>query len=210
MSQKLPYLPSPGTVPKVLDKIIEAKTPERFTIDFLGTKLGFKGGSSRPIIPLLKRLGFLQDDGTPTDLYKRFRTESGRGAAMAEALRSGYGELYERNEYIHDAERKVIKDIVYEITGAEKGNTASESIVATFCNLREYADFDAEDMDIDRRLPVSISREDQNKENSDEHGTSNVERRFGLSYTININLPETTDVAVYNAIFEAIDGKLLK
>ena len=156
MSQKLPYLPSPGTVPKVLDKIIEAKTPERFTIDFLGTKLGFKGGSSRPIIPLLKRLGFLQDDGTPTDLYKRFRTESGRGAAMAEALRSGYGELYERNEYIHDAERKVIKDIVYEITGAEKGNTASESIVATFCNLREYADFDAEDMDIDRRLPVPV------------------------------------------------------
>lgn len=114
MVQKLPYMATPGTISKVLDKIIEAKTPERFTIDFLGTKLGFKGGSSRPIIPLLKRIGFLTEDGTPTEVYRRFRTESSRGAAMAEALRIGYREAFERNEYASDLDRKGFAELVNE------------------------------------------------------------------------------------------------
>ena len=56
MSTKLPYLASPGTIKTVLDKIIEARTPDRFTYDFLETKLGAKGGSARAVIPLLKRI----------------------------------------------------------------------------------------------------------------------------------------------------------
>jgi hypothetical protein len=61
-----PFLNATGLVTKILDKIIEASQPERFTQDFLSTKLGFSGGSARPIIPLLKKLGFIASDGTPT------------------------------------------------------------------------------------------------------------------------------------------------
>jgi len=43
-NKKLPYVAQPGTVIKILQKIKEAKTPERFTQDFLKTKLGLKGG----------------------------------------------------------------------------------------------------------------------------------------------------------------------
>ena len=211
MSSKLPYLVSPGTVPKVLEKIIEAKTPERFTVDFLGTRLGFKGGNARPIIPLLKRLGFLSEDGTPTDVYRKFRTESGRGAAMAVAMRRGYDEVFSRNEYAHDLSRQGLKDLVYEITGAEKGNTASEAIVSTFFNLKDYAEFDAVDEEAPEKPPekpqgeTSYAPPPQQAEQPD-----TVRNTFGLGYTININLPETTDVEVYNAIFEALDNKLLK
>jgi hypothetical protein len=102
LSVKLPYLTTPGSAPKILNKIIEARTPERFTLDFLETKLGFKGGSSRPIIPLLKRIGFLTDDGVPTEIYRQFRNESTRGKAMANALQIGYSEIFAMNEYAQD------------------------------------------------------------------------------------------------------------
>lgn len=63
-----PFMNAYGLVPKILDKIIEAQQPERFTQDFLSTKLGFSGGSARAMIPLLKRVGFLSSDGVPTQL----------------------------------------------------------------------------------------------------------------------------------------------
>jgi hypothetical protein len=34
-------------------------------------------------------------------------------------------------------------------------------------------------------------------------------RNIGFSYTINLNLPETTDVEVFNAIFKALRENLL-
>lgn len=214
MTGKMPYLPSPGAVTRVLDKIIEAKTPDRFTVDFLGTRLGFKGGAARPIIPLLKRLRFLGDDGVPTELYKKFRTESGRGAAMAQGMRAAYDELFSRNEFAHDLDRSGLKDLVYEITGAEKGNTASESVVATFWNLKEYADFEGEDI-FDGRSDGAIEASQidvMHDVQPRDRGSASESRgrAFNLGYTININLPETTNVEVYNAIFEAIDRKLLK
>jgi hypothetical protein len=73
MPAQLPYMASPGLIPKILTKIEEARRPDRFTQDFLGTKLGHASGSAKPIIPLLKRMGFLNSDGTPTALYDRFR-----------------------------------------------------------------------------------------------------------------------------------------
>ena len=58
MSTKMPYLASPGVVAKILMKIKEAKTPDRFTQDFLESTLGFKGGTYRAFIPLAKSLGY--------------------------------------------------------------------------------------------------------------------------------------------------------
>lgn len=45
MADKLPYVPNYGIITKALEKIKSAATPERFTRDFLSTKLGMKGGS---------------------------------------------------------------------------------------------------------------------------------------------------------------------
>ena len=70
---KVPYVNAYGNISRALDRIQTAATPPRFTQDFLETKLGLSGGSARPLIPFLKRMGFLNTDGTPTDLYRQFR-----------------------------------------------------------------------------------------------------------------------------------------
>lgn len=68
MTTKLPYVAQPSLMTKIFAKVQEAKAPDRFTADFLGTKLGFKGGNYRQFISLAKKLSFLNSDGTPTDL----------------------------------------------------------------------------------------------------------------------------------------------
>ena len=69
MAETVPYVQAYGNITKALERIRQAQTPPRFTQDFLETKLNLSGGSARPVIPFLKRTGFLASDGTPTDLY---------------------------------------------------------------------------------------------------------------------------------------------
>jgi hypothetical protein len=195
-----------GLVPKILNKISEAQQPERFTQDFLSTKLGFPSGSARPFIPLLKRIGFLSSDGVPTLLYAKFRNRDTRGAAMAEALRTGYREVFERNEYAQDLPKEKLKNLVIEITGAKANDTAVASIVGTFENLKKYATWDA--------TPAAPAKEDVKVltpvEIPDEVRRPAVNSGLNLSYTINLNLPETSDVEVFNAIFRSLKDNLLK
>ena len=73
MEQSLPYLVSPGSAKTALEKIRQAATPERVTQDFVMTKLGIKGGTGAALIPFFKKIGLVNSDGTPTDVYKQFR-----------------------------------------------------------------------------------------------------------------------------------------
>ena len=83
MSTKLPYVVQPSLIKKILEKVKDAKTPDRFTIDFLETKLGCRGGNYRQFIPLAKKLALLNSDGTPTELYKAYRNPSTAKASIA-------------------------------------------------------------------------------------------------------------------------------
>jgi hypothetical protein len=107
----LPYLPSPPSLTRVLDKIIDSQRPERFTTDFLENVLKQSGGSARATIPILKRLGFLDAASTPTELYAKFETDSGRAQAALSALRNGFPEIFRRNEYAHQADDNRLKDL---------------------------------------------------------------------------------------------------
>lgn len=199
----VPYVPSYGSITKTLERIKQASTPDRFTQDFLATKLGLKGGSPKPVIPFLKRTGFLASDGSPTQLYKRFRNESQAGAAAAEALKKGYAALYEVNEYAHDLNDAELKGAIVQVTGQQPGSSTTRATIGSFKALRAFADFDA------------AGRPNEEEEGGDDEEvlTQNGGGRVGtikLGYTINLNLPATSDVAVFNAIFKSLREHLLR
>src|SRR5438876_11573620 len=100
-----PFMNSYSNIQNILRKIQDAQTPARFTHDFLKSLLGYRSGGAEAIIPLLKRIGFLGSDGTPTEWYRRFRNPSESGRAMAEAMRKGYEAIYALNEKAHALSR---------------------------------------------------------------------------------------------------------
>lgn len=203
MAESLPFVPAYGNVTKALERIQAAATPPRFTQDFLATKLDLKGGSPKPVIPFLKRVGFLGSDGVPTDLYKRFRNPTERGRAAAVALRTGFKPLYDVNEYIHDANDKDLKGVVVQVTGSEPTSSTVGAIIGSFKAVRAFAVFDGDE----------VHEASADEPSPEEHHAGDVGVRLsklGLSYTINLNLPATSDIAVFDAIFKSLKEHLLK
>lgn len=206
-STGLPFLNAYGNVTKALERIITASTPQRFTHDFLETKLSLKGGSARPIIPFLKRTGFISSDGSPTDLYKQFRNVSSRANAAARAVKKGYAPLYEINEYVHEVKDDALKGIIVQATGLSSDSSSVKGMVGSFKALKAFANFENDTGNTEEE----IHEEESSNENSDngkpEGSSKSVDLKLG--YTINLNLPPTSDVAVFDAIFKSLRKHLL-
>lgn len=198
-----PYVPSYGSITKALDKIKSAETPARFTQDFLATTLNMPGGGPKPVIPFLKRTGFLATDGAPTDLYKRFRNDAQRGAAAAEALRTGYKQLYAINEFVHDAKDPDLRGIVLQATGQSESSSTVGVIIGSFKALRAFADFKAPAAN--GGAGGDVQREERGTGGNDERPPAQI----NLGYTINLHLPPTPDIAVFDAIFKSLKEHLL-
>ena len=203
MSDYPPFINAYGSLAKIIEKAKNAQTPDRFTSDFIEKTLGFKSHALRAFIPLAKRLGLLNTDGTPTDLYKSFRNQTQSQAAMATAIKKGYGKLYEKNENAHKLAKKELEGLIVELTGLEHGHTTVRSIVNTFQILGTFADFGKE-----IATESSNSTEKHEETQDGETGESNL--KLNLAYTINLVLPKTDDVAVFNAIFRSLKENLLR
>ena len=199
MPASLPYLTSPGTVDTAFRRMKEAATPVRFTNDFVNNTLRIKGGSGRIIPPLLKKLGFLNTDGTPTALYAQFRNEGTSSAAVAEAIRIGYRPLFRANENVHELGGADLKGLIVQVSGLDRGSSVVAKMVATFQKLGRHAVFDEESEE---------RGETAARELIPQTGVSS-QRALSLSHTINLNLPATTNIEVFNAIFKSLREYLL-
>ena len=211
MAAKLPYMVSPGLIPKILEKIQNARKPERFTQDYLETKLAHSGGSARAMIPLLKRMGFIGSDGVPLQLYDQFRNPETQAAAVAQGLRAAYHELFDRNEYVYEMSRDRLTGLVVEVTGGTKEDSVTRRIVGTFSALKDLADFDASltgDALAADQPPVTPRPLPNGLPEPPFVATDDI--KLGVSYTINLNLPETSDPEVFNAIFRSLKEHLLR
>lgn len=203
----LPYLNAYGNINKALESIKKASVPARFTQDFLSTKLGLSGGGATPVIPFLKRTGFLNGDGTPTDLYKRFRNDALSSAAVAQAIKYGYSPLYEINEYVHDLNDQDLKGVIVQATGLDATSKTVKAIISSFKAIRKFADFNGETPEYQAE---NDSEETGNLEKvKDGKSLNSNSVGLKLGYTINLNLPATSDIAVFDAIFKSLRKHLL-
>lgn len=215
MANNLPYSTNVGTMEKVLEKIKAAPAPARYTQDFVKTKLAMKGGRANSSIPFLKKLGFIGSDGVPTDLYREFRNPSRSRQAIGKGFRKLYARLYEMNELIHDESNETVLGLIVQCTGAEHDNATTKYTLSTFNMLRNHGDFNTEEntetevidsesisTDTSRNIPESISFPPQSIPTNG--------KSINLAYTINLNLPATKDIEVFNAIFKSLKEHIIE
>jgi Family of unknown function (DUF5343) len=207
ISGNLPYTSSPGVLRRVLEKIPTSEKPSIFTSDFLGTVMQTTGGASRPIIPILKATGLLSQTAAPTELYAQFQTDAGRSKAALLALKGGFSEIFRRNQYAHKAEESALIDVIVAITGLPKKDGIVRSILTTFQAFQDYAKQAREDVVADEQVDLGTAQGASSLPALDQ--TIESSGRIQLSYNINVVLPETTNVEVYNAIFKSLKANLL-
>ena len=205
------YLASTKNIPALFQKIIEGTAPDKFTIAHL-RGIGFSSSNDNAFIPLLKELGFLTDDGTPTQRYHEYRNRAKSKSIMAQSLREAYSELFHINEKPSEADKT-------EIEGKFKSthNTSdrvAEQQARTFFALLKLADLDAEPKpqppSDSESVGTSRSVTDTEPNQIKAPPLNTAQTGFaGLRYNIEVHLPATKDVEVYNAIFKSLREHLL-
>ena len=206
------YVNNVGNLGKVLDDIKSAGVPERVTFEFLKT-LGFKSSNDRPIISVLKGIGFLDQNGTPTDAYRAFRDPHNGPKILARALKEAYSDLYMANTRAHDLPLEKLKGVI--ATKTSKGDGVVRSIAATFKALSKAADFSDSETEPQKEEVKLIKKEQTGLKADDLHKggeplvTTLQEGNPTFHYNIQIHLPTTTDITVYNAIFKSLKEHLL-
>ncbi|TAJ95288.1 MAG: hypothetical protein EPO31_02615 [Gammaproteobacteria bacterium] len=208
MAINLPYLTSQSGLKKVLDKVKEASTPDKFNEKYLNEKLNMHGGSAKAIPPFMKRIGFISSDGSPTEWYREFRNPSLSGVVAYKALKHAYKEIYEISEIAHKKSDAEIKGIVAQITGLDHDNPVITYIVATFKTVKSYALFnEAQEIAVLKKIDDQGSKETSTSpHNNEQQGQVGL----NIGYNINLNLPATSDIAVFDAIFKSLKEHLLK
>lgn len=211
----LPYVQATSTLENMLAKIKTASVPERFSQDYVSTKLLLKGGTARALIPFIKKMGLVTSDGTPTDRYREFRNPEKSGFAIASAMRELFETLFEMNEYVYELDNSKLKGLIVEATGAEANSAVVQKTLSTFCALKKIASFEPDENSSAGELDSKSSESSIAQNTPPVHqlayksGHSRSEG-INLSYTINLNLPATTDIEVFNAIFKSLKQHLMQ
>jgi hypothetical protein len=208
----LPYVTAPGNIEKAIKGIKAAATPETVSQDFVKTILSVKGGSGNQMTAYLRKIGIASADGKPTDLYKKLRNPSTEGWAVAEALKIGYAPLYVRNEYVHKLSDDDLKGLIVEETGAEADSNSVSMSLACFKQLKKLAKWETPAPETTAEKSPAEVIPPRVTSSANGCAADAPPQRLGLSlgYTINLNLPATSDPAVFNAIFRALKEHLLK
>jgi hypothetical protein len=162
------------------------------------------------VIPVLKDLGFLSADGAPTQRYHDYRDKSRSRSVMAEALREAYEDLFHINEKPTSADRQAIEGKFKSVHNTSDRVAAEQT--KTFYALLKLADLDATGKPKPKKEQEKAKQPPEENETPKRRESEGAPPQpfVGLRYNVEIHLPATKDVEVYNAIFKSLKEHLLE
>ena len=212
------YLMTTKNLGSFLQSIVNAQAPQKFTTNFL-IQLGFKSTSDRLLIQVLKGLSFLDSNGVPTDRYFQFLDKSQSKYILSDAIKEAYADLFQVNIKANELSVADVKNKLKTIFQGKKSEEIFQKMSKTFKELCDNADFtQTANTNIIKQEPKIEIKEEKypnqnyNIPNYDSQNLSSLVNKSintELHYNIQIHLPETKEIAVYDAIFESLKKHLL-
>jgi hypothetical protein len=201
------YLNSVKNLPAIMKKIVEGTAPDKFTTEHL-KKIGFKSSNDYTVIGLLKDLGFLSENGVPTQRYHDYRNTAKSKQVLGDALKDAYSEIFHLSEKPSQSDKAAIAGLF------KSTHNASDQVAGfmsnTFLTLLDMADISATKGHEKKEKPKKDEEPEEEKKPPSKGGQSEFPPIIpNLRYNIEIHLPATKDVEVYNAIFKSLREYLL-
>jgi hypothetical protein len=198
------YVQTYGQLGEVFKRLSEGQAPDKLTRQYL-KDLGFTSTNFHAVIPLLKTLGFLAPDGAPTARYHAYRDHSQSRAVLGQALREAYSDLFTIKSNPTQADRALIEGKFK--SAHNTSERMAQLMASTFYSLLALADVSTplakQSTEPKAEIKVETLPENHHKEQLP------VQHRPTLHYNIQIHLPATKDVEVFNAIFKSLREHLL-
>lgn len=208
MADTYPYVMVNGKTGKLLETIGNAAKPARFSYEFLRT-IGFGSSNDRAFVSLFRHLGLITENGVPTTAYDEIRDPTRRPYALGDLIKQAYADLFAVNTNIHKASDADIRAAISRVTGKDAAYVGRAFL--TFKALLALAKFDGPRPAVEAPA-AAVAVEPEPAADSPTAAAVPVvglERRpSALNYNIEIHLPATTDISVYNAIFKSLRDTL--
>jgi hypothetical protein len=202
------YLITTKNLKSIIESLVGAKSPERFTNKFL-EDLGFKSTNDRLYIGVFKALGLLDENGTPTPRYHKFLDQSETGKVLALGIQEAYNDLFTLRKDAQILPLKDIKGKLKTLTQGQKSDTVINFMGNTFKALCDVADWTNPTYLPNQELSDTKSTDKPEEEWHSEVGKLHPDEKMNLHYNIQIHLPETTNMATYDVIFQSLKKHLL-
>jgi Family of unknown function (DUF5343) len=195
------YVQVYGQLADFFSRIGQGQAPPQFTRQYL-KDLGFTSANFNALIPLLKALGFLAPDGTPTERYHRYRDGSRARTVLADGLREAYGDLFLIKANPSEADRALIEGKFKSTHNAS--DRVAKLMANTFLALVALADLTV----AGPTNPTPVEKPFEHEAPAPPQAPA-VSLSPTLHYNIQIHLPATKDVEVYNSIFKSLKEHFL-
>lgn len=195
-------VPVYGKFGELFSKLREGEAPNKITIQFL-KDLGFKSSNWQYAIGLLKGLGFVSSDGTPTEKYMDFLDKTRWSKVLGEAVKESYSDIFVVR---HEPTQDDLQIIIGKYKGTHNlADSTAERCAKTFLALLELSDISATDAPENGTATSTEFKPTTPESDTLQSVVSTKSRKeVGLNYNIQIHLPATKDIAVYNAIFKSL------
>lgn len=217
------YMVSTAKLGDILTAIQSAQAPLKFNRTFL-ENLGFTSSGDRLVINVLKAIGLLAPDGTPTDRYFRFLDQTQAGQVLAEGIHEAYADLFQLNREAQTMPKAELKGKIKTLTQGKVSDNVVDKMALTFQGLVKHADFKTaapsgkdDGGNSESADSPQIARDDGGEDKplplrdaSIRDGSVGTLPIAGLVYTINLQLPESRDQAVYDALFKSLRTHLAR
>lgn len=207
------YLMTTKNVDKFFNTLITAQAPKVFTQRFL-EDLDFKSTNDRLYIRILKGLGFLDANGTPTPRYFSFLDQSQSKTILAHAIEEAYSDLFAVNTSAHKMTVAEVKNKLRTLTQGQNSEKVLTLMANTFTALCKRAEWNSQI--VETTTQSSKDATDQPNEPTNQEQTAEAEpaphhqkNKHQLHYNIQIHLPESRDPAVYDALFKSLNKHIL-
>ena len=174
--------------------------PKKVTTKYLSS-LGFKSKNDRPLLTIVKALGFVTSSGEPTGKWKLYRDKKQAPAAMAQAIREHYAELFKTYPDANQKDNEALHNFFS--THTSVATRTLQYMIATFRALVGLADFKAQPT----HAPAGVT-----PPKDDQPPRVDTPAKAGLTVNINIQLtlPEGSTPETFDAFFKAMKKHLLE
>ncbi len=191
MADSYPYILTPDALAQFIDGIPGRSVPAKVGQQYLES-IGLKSTNHRKIVSILRFLGLIGSKGAPTDKFSALRNREQTGAALAQAIREAYHNLFSLYPDAYRKDAEALRNFFAAQTNV--GERALEAMVATFRTLAGKADFDAQTPALE-------------KPSTPKHVTKKVVStvpRCPIAINIQLHIPATSEADVYENLFKAL------
>lgn len=205
------YLLTTKNLDAIFNSLLNAQAPPKFTNKFL-EQLEFKSTNDRLFIGVLKFLEFIDASGIPQERYFKFLDKTQSKLILAEAIKDAYSDLFTVNVKANEMSANEVKNKLKTLTQGSKSDTVLGCMANTFTSLTKYADFSKnipKEIAIRKEDPIIFENTNQSEPQKMTHELINKKITTEMHYNIQIHLPETRDISVYDAIVKSLKEHLL-